>query len=154
MDTLCHTCSTAGKPDAKNRMGLLTGLLLVILPKCPFCIMAFTGTALLCGEGTIIESTVTHNSILTIIITALLCLVTLAGILLNRRGVRTYYALALALAGMTMIMYSVIRDGGQTLYYSGILGVFTGVWLNGSLTWVYYQVKQGLKGVYQRERMV
>lgn len=116
--------------------------------------MAFTGTALLCGEGTIIESTTTHNSTLTITITALLCLVTLAGILLNNRGKRTYYALALALAGMIMIMYSVIRDGGQALYYTGILGVFTGVWLNGSLTWVYHQLKHGLKRSYQRERMV
>jgi hypothetical protein len=79
---------------------------------------------------------------------------TLAGILLNNKGKRTIYALTLAMAGMIMIMYSVIRDGGQPLYYTGILGVFTGVWLNGSLTWVYHQVKQGLKSVYQRERMV
>ncbi len=135
-------------------MGLLTGLLLIILPKCPFCIMAFTGTALLCGEGTIIESSVTHNSTLTIIITSMLCITTLAGIILNRRGMRTVYAAILAVIGMMMIMYSVVWDGGQTLYYAGILLVFTAVWMNGSMSWFYFQVKSALKGLYQRERRV
>ena len=116
--------------------------------------MAFTGTALLCGEGTIIESSVTHNSTLTIIITSMLCITTLAGIILNRRGMRTVYSAILAAVGMIMIMYSVVWDGGQTLYYAGILLVFIAVWMNGSMAWFYFQVKNGLKGLYQRERRV
>ena len=154
MDTVCQNCIENTKPREKGRLGLLTGLMLVILPKCPFCIMAFTGTALLCGEGTIIESSVTHNSTLTIIITSMLCITTLAGIILNRRGMRTVYSTILAAVGMTMIMYSVVLDGGQTLYYAGILLVFIAVWMNGSMAWFYFQVKNGLKGLYQRERRV
>jgi uncharacterized protein YqgC (DUF456 family) len=149
MDTTCHNCNEIAKPEMKGKLGLLTGLMLVILPKCPFCIMAFTGTALLCGEGTIIESQITHNSTITIVITALLCITTLAGIILNKRGGRTKYAIAMALAGMTMIMFSVVWDGGQTLYYVGILLVFLAVWLNGSMAWVYFQVRDGLKARYR-----
>ena len=67
---------------------------------------------------------------------------------------RTVYAAILAVIGMMMIMYSVVWDGGQTLYYAGILLVFTAVWMNGSMSWFYFQVKSALKGLYQRERRV
>jgi hypothetical protein len=98
--------------------------------------MAFTGTALLCGEGSVVEISRTHNSLLTIGVTSVLCLVTFIGIALNRRGSRTLYALAIAATGITLIMYSVVRSGGQPLYYSGISLVFFAVWLNGSFLWL------------------
>jgi hypothetical protein len=97
--------------------------------------MAFTGTALLCGEGSVVEVSKTHNSLLTIAITGALCLLTIIGIVMNNRGSRTLYALLIASTGMAMLMYSVIRDGGQSLYYGGIFIVFMGIWLNGSLFW-------------------
>ena len=124
MNTNCSSCDTPSPKASKHGYGLMTGLLLALLPKCPFCIMAFTGTALLCGEGSVVEMSRTHNSLLTIVITGFLCLVTFIGIALNRRGNRTLYALAIAAAGISMIMYSVIRSGGQPLYYSGISIVF------------------------------
>jgi hypothetical protein len=115
--------------------------------------MAFTGTALLCGEGTVIEVSRTHNSLLTITITGVLCLLTLVGIALNRRGNRTWYALAIASTGIAMIMYSVIRSGGQPVYYAGISMVFFAVWLNGSLLW--FVKKLGiLPGVQNGQRAV
>ncbi|AEW01400.1 hypothetical protein Niako_5161 [Niastella koreensis GR20-10] len=39
----------------------------------------------------------------------------------------------LALAGSFCISFSVTVGGGLVLYYSGVLFVFAGVWLNGSL---------------------
>jgi hypothetical protein len=108
MNTTCNSCESPS-PGTRKSFGIMTGLLLALLPKCPFCVMAFTGTALLCGEGSVIEVSRTHNSLLTIVITGVLCLLTLVGIALNRRGNRTWYALAFASAGMAMIMYSVLR---------------------------------------------
>lgn len=134
MNTTCNSCDTPS-PGSRKGYGIMTGLLLALLPKCPFCVMAFTGTALLCGEGSVIEVTRTHHSIFTIIITGVLCLLTLIAILLNRRAPRTTYAFAIAVAGVAMIMFSVIRSGGQPLYYAGIGLVFFGVWLNGSFLW-------------------
>jgi hypothetical protein len=115
--------------------------------------MAFTGTALLCGEGSVIEVSRTHNSLLTIIITGVLCLLTLVGIALNRRGNRTWYAIAAACTGIAMIMYSVIRSGGQPVYYVGICLVFFAVWLNGSLLW-FVRKLGSLPGLQNKQRAV
>jgi hypothetical protein len=135
MNTNCNSCDMPSPKTSKQGYGLMAGLLLALLPKCPFCIMAFTGTALLCGEGSVIETSSTHNSLLTIVITSALCLLTFVGIAMNNRGNRTFYALATAASGIAMVMYSVIRSGGQPLYYGGIFLVFFAVWLNGSLLW-------------------
>jgi hypothetical protein len=136
MNTPCNSCKKGSQRPNREGYGFWAGLLLALLPKCPFCVMAFTGTALLCGEGAMMETTLTHNNTLTILITGSICVLTTAAILLNRRGRRTWYAMAIASMGMAAVMYSVMRSGGQPLYYSGVLLVFLGVWLNGSLLWL------------------
>ena len=140
MNTNCNTC-TVGDTKPKSRLGVIPFLLLVILPKCPFCIMAFTSTAMLCGEGINMEVSKTYNSELTILITALLGLITLFTILMSRKGKRTWYAVVLTVFGIGIILFSVIMYGGQPLYYTGILFVFFGVWLNGSLPWLVRSVR-------------
>lgn len=106
--------------------------------------MAFTSTAMLCGEGAMLEVSKTYNSLFTIIITAVLGLITIISILSNRKGSKTWYALSMVTIGMLMVMYSVSKSGGLTLYYTGMLMVFAGVWLNGSLLWVWKGLKSGL----------
>lgn len=137
----CNDCSEKRERLNKSKWGIFTGLLLAILPKCPFCMVAYTSTAMLCGEGVVLERTITNHSVLTLLFSATLCLTTFLAILLNRRGRRTLYALALALLGSGMIMVSVLSWGGLPLYYAGTLIVFTGVWMNGSFYWVWRQAK-------------
>jgi Na+/melibiose symporter-like transporter len=96
---------------------------------------------MLCGEGINMEVSKTYNSGLTILITALLGLITLFTILMSRKGKRTWYAIALTALGIGIILFSVIMYGGQPLYYTGILFVFFGVWLNGSLPWLVRSVR-------------
>lgn len=143
MDLQCTSCRKQKKIDRTGHLGIASGIFLAILPKCPFCVMAYTSTAMLCGEGAVFEVSTTHNSALTIFITTVLGLVTLAAIITNRKGKRTYVAFALSLLGLFMVLFSVIRFGGQPLYYTGILLVFTGVWLNGSLVWFWRNLKGG-----------
>ncbi len=147
MNVECKTCNTPPN-DRKVNVGFISGMMLVILPKCPFCIMAYTSTAMLCGEGSLVELSKTHNSTLTIIITSLLGLITLCSIFFNKKGRKTWYAFAFALTGISMILYSVIQFGGQSLYYAGMIFVFVGVWLNGSLMWFW----KSLKDVFQLSR--
>jgi len=134
MNTNCNNCTEVVKKP-KGRLGIFSFFILVILPKCPFCIMAFTSTAMLCGEGINMEVSKTYNSNLTILITAVLGLITLASLILNRKGKRTWYALLLSIVGLGCLLFSVVKYGGQPLYYTGIVLVFFGVWLNGSLLW-------------------
>jgi hypothetical protein len=105
----CDSC-TAQKPIAKvsNKAGQLTGLLLVLLPKCPLCIIAYSSTIMLCGKDASIISTQTHSSILSTAITLFFCLVILICLFLNYRDDRTKYSLALAFSGSMLLVASTI----------------------------------------------
>ena len=116
-------------------LGFLAGFLLAILPKCPFCIMAYSGTVLLCSQGSSIQSSYHHYSSLTAGITALFCALVLIGILLNFRGRRSLFSLGFSLVGMAFIFTSVLLTNNPYIYYSGVFIVFISVWMNGSLAW-------------------
>lgn len=119
----------------KKQLGLLTTVLLILLPKCPFCVMAYSGTIILCGKAGAV-SELTSYSTSSIFITLFFCLFVLLSIFFNYRDVRTKYAFLLAVAGSSMIMYSVSAGGGLPLYYTGVVIVFIGVWLNASLLYI------------------
>jgi uncharacterized protein YqgC (DUF456 family) len=135
----CKSCRKAIKP--KHQSPWLMGFLLVILPKCPFCVLAYSSTIMLCGKDSVISTSGIHYSETTVFITIGLCLLTLAGIAFNQRDHRTKYAIGLALAGSMMAILSAIYGGGEYLYYTGVLLIFTGVWLNGSLLYVIHRMR-------------
>jgi hypothetical protein len=137
----CGRCLNNRKTGIKKNYNFLTGILLAILPKCPFCVMAYSSTVFLCGKDTLIENHYNYSSPLSILITAFFCSLIIFGLLLNFRGIRTKYALALAGSGILMIMHSMISSGGQQLYYSGVALVFIAVWLNGSLLSILRKLK-------------
>jgi hypothetical protein len=129
-------CGGALKTGLKKNTNILSGILLVILPKCPFCIMAYSGTVMLCGKDTLIEQHYTQISPLSVSLTAFFCLIIIGGLLLNYRGARTKYALGLSALGTMTVMQSVASSGGQQLYYLGVAILFIAVWLNGSLLFI------------------
>src|SRR6185295_8889398 len=94
----CHTNIVATK--RKERAGILTGIFLVLLPKCPFCVMAYSSTVMLCTEGAGMHHGV-FSSTTTLIITTLFCVIALVSIFLNYRDKRTVYAFLLATFGST-----------------------------------------------------
>src|SRR6185436_10512697 len=109
--------------NEKKRLGLLTTLLLVLLPKCPFCLLAFSSTMMLCGKaGGAYE--LTHSSSITILVTAFFCFLVLISIVFNYRDARTKNALLLVGIGCLLIMCSVTFGGGLALYYSGVALLF------------------------------
>lgn len=139
----CGPCTNEKKSFGKLKYSsLVPGILLAVLPKCPFCFMAFSSTMLLCGEGTTITAERLYQSTPTIVLSAIFCAAAVAGILLVRRDIRTFYALLLALTGSTMVMTSVLKGGGMGLYYAGTIIIFSGVWLNSSL--LYFLRKMGV----------
>jgi hypothetical protein len=145
MDTACSACQQ--KKPASNpvkQTGIWGLLLLGILPKCPFCIMAYTSTALMCSNGVVSQgSSVTFHSSLTIGISIITSLLVILGIVLNWRDKRTFWALSFALTGIAMVLYSVMKEGGTPLYYAGVVLVFVGVWVNGSFAWLMSLIKRG-----------
>jgi predicted transporter len=142
IETDCKPCKKRkAVSENKRPVGLLTTIFLVLLPKCPFCLMAFSSTIILCGKaGGASEITHSPSSATTIFITSFFCVSVLLSIILNYRDVRTRYALFLAGAGCLLIMYSVCVGGGLPFYYSGVVLVFIGVWLNASLLYIIRKV--------------
>jgi hypothetical protein len=138
----CRQCRKAKKPADKHTW--LTGMLMVILPKCPFCVFAYSSTIMLCSKDSFTSKTNLHHSGSTILFTVILCVFTLAGIGFNWRGRRTTYAIGIALTGCLMAVFSVLYGGGELLYYSGVLLIFAGVWFNGSMLYVINRVKNKL----------
>lgn len=103
--------------------------------------MAYSSTVVLCGKDILIETQRHNNSLLSIFITTFFCLLIIAGLLLNFRGTRTKYALALSGLGILIILNSVIRNGGQELYYFGVSIIFIAIWMNGSLISILKKLK-------------
>jgi len=133
--------------QTKKKYGFFVGLLLAILPICPFCIMAYSSTVVLCGKDILIENQQNHYSTLSIFLTAFFCSLIIAGLLLNFHGKRTKYALVLSVLGILTILNSAIRNGGLDLYYLGISIVFIAVWLNGSLISILRKFKNTLSRI-------
>ena len=146
----CEPCKK-GKAVSGGRKhaGLLTTILLIVLPKCPFCLLAFSSTIILCGKAGG-ASELTHSSSTTILITAFFCFTALLSIILNYRDKRTIYSFMLAAAGCSLIMYSVCAGGGLPLYYSGVVLVFIGVWLNASLLYIVKKIS-GKRKLFSKE---
>jgi hypothetical protein len=128
----CHPCNSGVTAPSKKRSGagLFATILLAVLPKCPFCMLAFSSTLALCGKGE--DSTVmaVQRHAGTIYLSLFLCGLTLLGLILNYQRRRTLIALIPVLTGMAFILISVTRAGGQMLYYTGIVLMLTGILLN------------------------
>jgi len=137
----CIPCKNKSrKIISKNQTGLLGGIFLALLPKCPFCYMAFSGTLMLCGNGNGMF-TRTFSSLPTQIFSITFCLLILLFIILNYRDKRTLYAIVLATVGFAMIIYSTTIAGGLMLYYFGVIIIFFAVWLNASLLYFIERIK-------------
>jgi hypothetical protein len=126
-----NTCpNRISKSKGKAYFSFFNFFVLAILPKCPFCIMAYTSTAVLCSNKVIHE---TSNSPFTISITLVFIGLVFLSFYKNYKDQRTIFAAMLSAVASIFILYSVIKDGGNPLYYSGIALLFLGIWINGSL---------------------
>lgn len=140
----CRSCQRPARVDvATPKWSWMPGLLVAILPKCPFCFLAFSSTIVVCADGGYQSASHTMNSGLTVGLAAIGCLVTLVMMLLNYRADRTPQALALAVSGAVAVMISVWFTGGIWLYYTGAAFMMAGVWLNGSLLYFLRRAKSG-----------
>jgi hypothetical protein len=110
---------------------LLNGLLIALLPKCPFCIMAYSSAITLCSGATLYDHNPTWVSWISIGLAAL----TLLLVLWNHKGTRTWFAAAFVVLGSLLIIESELRTGDIPNYYFGCTLLLLGVWTNGNLLW-------------------
>ena len=109
-----------------TKSSLLGGLLVVIIPKCPLCIMAYTSAITMCGGDDMVMA---HNNWLSYVPLALSALI-IGLIAYNRKGTRTWFALAIALVATGLITATHQMWLGAQFYNYGTILLFFAIWLN------------------------
>jgi len=135
-----NVCAEGGQRLVGSFTSSLTSVIFAIMPKCGACVIAYSGTMAMCGNGITVETFHRSSSGISVWLAVFLSVLTLASVLLNRRGIRTYVAVILILLGSGLSLTSMIEGGGPALYFSGAALMFSGVWTNASLISVFRQL--------------
>ena len=126
-------CTTHNKVRIKNpQYPFLGSLLVILLPKCPFCIMAYTSAITVCGAKSMSSYSPQWTSWISI------CLATATFLIVayNFKGKKTIVACATILAGIFLIVQSELYTGLLGGYYWGSALLVAGVWVNGNFSYV------------------
>ena len=125
-------CQCQPKRASKKVGGIfsfLPGLLIALLPKCPFCILTYTSAITICSSKSLSGYTPHWTSWISIVFSILTLIITLY----NYKGQRTWLAALFILSGSAVITYSELYSGLIQPYYWGCGILIFGVWINGSL---------------------
>lgn len=135
-ECVCHSSTSLYPPETKRKSLLSsfwTGIVLILLPKCPFCVLTYSGAVGLCGAANYGNTYPAWSVGLT--------LAFLVGMFVmlqyNFKGKKTLVAeLLLAVGGATMLSYMMFDLAESTFYLSTVLVLFS-AWLNGSFMHFY-----------------
>ena len=125
----CKACESPTKKKATSGTSLLSALLVVIIPKCSICVMAYSSAIALCGGEAFYHA---ENNWVSYIPIALSMLI-VGLIIKNWRGNRSTYALILSIIGLAMIILSHQLIIDSTYYNIGSALLFVAVWFNSNL---------------------
>ena len=95
----------------------LPALFIAIIPKCPFCIMAYSGAITLCTGTKMYPHADTTTSYISIGLAAFVIL----SIIFNYKGPKTKYALFITSIGTLLLLTSQFYWISEYLYYTCLL---------------------------------
>jgi len=131
----CRCTVTKTKKEKKTIFPLLTGIMIAILPKCPYCILAYSSAITMCSGTKLYNFSPGWTSYLLLG----LALLTLLFILLNYKGKRTIYAAVLVGTGSLLMLACQFYTFNINHYYIGTFLLLFGVWVNASFRFFYRQ---------------
>jgi len=120
------TCTPCNKK--KTSYSWMPALLVAILPKCPFCVMAYSGAISMCSGNNLYPNAGGIMSYITIG----LALIVLISFAFNYKGSKTVIAMLIAMVGVALLFISQIYTMSSPLYYTAVVILFFGIWFNGS----------------------
>ncbi len=123
------SCNSVTK---KRNYSWLPAVIVAVLPKCPFCVMAYSGAVTMCS-GMKYPNIGSWNAYFSLGLAAFVLL----SILLNRRGLRTWIALAITSLGILLLFTSQFMIISMSNYYLGVTLLFFGIWYNGSFIYFF-----------------
>jgi hypothetical protein len=123
---VCH--ETPIKKNASYKLPSILSFIIVFLPKCPFCFVAYSSAMTMCGG----PSLITHHSDWGAWLAIGLGGVVIFCIARNNRGAGTYKALFLALIGLCLVFFGVNEPDMMLWYYVGAILLLLAAFYNGS----------------------
>lgn len=130
-----QSCSnnTNCKRTKEHKFSWLPAIIIAVLPKCPFCIMAYSGAVSMCSGKMLFPNADAYSGYIIVG----LSLLVLFGILLNNKGMRTWFATLIASLGIILLIISQFFYLSQSIYYLACFVLFFGIWFNGSFGYFY-----------------
>lgn len=123
-------------PVNARKYSSILGLVVLILPKCPACIVSYTSAMTLCGSTTLTPY-ITHETDIKAYLALALGLLIVGSILYAfSRGRRVHLSLPTAMCGQMLLVVSLFQDQHLTYYYAGaVLLIVSTLLLGGSFHW-------------------
>ncbi len=117
-------------------LSFLSAALIIILPKCPFCIAAYSGAAMMFYEvdAASLAPIFTH-------VKPMLGLFVLTSILLNFKGRKSKIAVSITSVAFTLLLLEVYFNLHLVPTWIVYLGFLFGAWYNGNFVHFYRFVK-------------
>ncbi len=131
----CGCAVKKTKKEKKSISPLFTGIIIAIIPKCPYCILAYSSAITMCSGTKLYPQSPSWTSFLLLGLAAL----TLLLILLNYRGKRTIAAASLVVTGSLLMLACQFYTFNMSHYYLGTFLLLFGVWVNASFRFFYRQ---------------
>ena len=121
----------------KESASLGSILLIILLPKCPFCILSYSSAIAVCGSAGVQDMGLGDGFWLT----GAWIGITLFSIGYNFKGRKTWYALGLSSLGSLCLLLPYFFPTESTLYfYTGAFLLLWGVWVNGSFSYFFQKL--------------
>jgi len=124
----CPQSKSCANDTRRPNYSWLPAIVVAILPKCHFCIMAYSGAMAMCSGEMLYPNAGSTASYLTIGIAFLVLL----SMFLNYKGRKTRVALSIATLGVFMLLLGQVYFISMVNYYLGVILLFFGIWYNGS----------------------
>ncbi|MEL6843225.1 MAG: hypothetical protein AAFP02_08420 [Bacteroidota bacterium] len=114
----------------------LPAILAIVLPKCPLCLLTYSGAVGVCGAANIGHSYANWSIVLASLFLSLIFVV----LQLNHKGGRTFLAqFLLAIGGSTLLSY-MLFGLPEVLFYGASALILFSAWLNASFLHFFYAI--------------
>jgi hypothetical protein len=142
MKSDCSSCKNEllGIHSSSSFLGIL---LVAIIPKCPICIMAYSGAITMCSGEQLLMHSNNWVSYLPILIA-----IALNGLIIfNPKGAKTFWAFPFSLSGLLLVILSHQMILPSYTYDIGSILLFIGVGINSNWRSVVHQLKDYLNSL-------
>lgn len=143
MGVNCKKCSSRNTVVTENGSSYLSALAIILVPKCPACIIAYSSAITMCGTKDL--SVNSHSWIFYLPI--LLAAIIISMILINQRGRRTFVAAIIGLTGLIIILFTIEHLLPDSMYMFGTALMLIAVWTNSSLLSFIYTLKASVNQI-------